>query len=82
MLIVYPFAFLTGAFGFNVAAATSRNRELRTVSNYLIPTGVAAGLLAAAAGKGGNGDSGHEAGDADAAAVELFRAGSGHARRC
>jgi nitrite reductase/ring-hydroxylating ferredoxin subunit/uncharacterized membrane protein len=50
MLIVYPFAFLTGAFGFNVAAAASRNRELGTVGNYLIPTGVAAGLLAAAAG--------------------------------
>jgi nitrite reductase/ring-hydroxylating ferredoxin subunit/uncharacterized membrane protein len=50
MLIVYPFAFLTGAFGFNLAAAASRNRELRSVSSYLIPTGVAAGLLAAAAG--------------------------------
>jgi nitrite reductase/ring-hydroxylating ferredoxin subunit/uncharacterized membrane protein len=50
MLIVYPFAFLTGAFAFNVAAAASRNRDLGTVTNYLIPTGVATGLLAAAAG--------------------------------
>ena len=37
-------------YGFNVAAAASRNRQLSTVSNYLIPTGVAAGLAAAAAG--------------------------------
>lgn len=50
MLIVYPFAFLTGAFGFNLAAAASRNRELETVSQYLIPAGVATGLAAAAAG--------------------------------
>jgi nitrite reductase/ring-hydroxylating ferredoxin subunit/uncharacterized membrane protein len=50
MLIVYPFAFLTGAFGFSVAAAASRNQDLRTVSNYLIPTGIAAGLVAAVPG--------------------------------
>jgi nitrite reductase/ring-hydroxylating ferredoxin subunit/uncharacterized membrane protein len=50
MLIVYPFAFLTGAFGFNAAAAASRNRELNTVGHYLVPTGVAAGLLAAIPG--------------------------------
>ena len=50
MLIVYPFAFLTGAFGFNLAAATSRNRELETVAKYLVPTGVATGLAAATAG--------------------------------
>lgn len=50
MLIVYPFAFLTGAFGFSVAAAASRNRELEVVPRYLIPTGVVTGLAAAAAG--------------------------------
>ncbi len=50
MLIVYPFAFLTGAFGFNLAAAASRNRELEGVSQYLIPAGVATGLAAAVAG--------------------------------
>jgi nitrite reductase/ring-hydroxylating ferredoxin subunit/uncharacterized membrane protein len=50
MLIVYPFAFLTGAFAFSVAAAASRNRDLRTVANYLVPTGVAAGLVAAVPG--------------------------------
>ncbi len=50
MLIVYPFAFLTGAFGFNAAAAATRNRELNTVGNYLVPTGIAAGLLAAVPG--------------------------------
>jgi nitrite reductase/ring-hydroxylating ferredoxin subunit/uncharacterized membrane protein len=49
-LTVYPFAFLTGAFGFDVAAAASKNRELEIVSRYLIPAGVAAGLAAAAAG--------------------------------
>jgi nitrite reductase/ring-hydroxylating ferredoxin subunit/uncharacterized membrane protein len=50
MLIVYPFAFLTGAFGFSLAAAASKNRELHTVSNYLIPAGVMAGLAAAVPG--------------------------------
>jgi len=50
MLIVYPFAFLTGAFGFSAAAAASRNRSLRTVADHLVPTGIAAGLLAAVPG--------------------------------
>jgi nitrite reductase/ring-hydroxylating ferredoxin subunit/uncharacterized membrane protein len=50
MLIPYPFAFLTGGWGFAVAAAMSRNRDLATVSRYLIPTGVAAGMLAAIPG--------------------------------
>ena len=50
MLIVYPFAFLTGAFGFSLAGRFSRNRELSAVPNYLIPAGVAAGLVAAVPG--------------------------------
>jgi nitrite reductase/ring-hydroxylating ferredoxin subunit/uncharacterized membrane protein len=50
MLIVYPFAFLTGAFGFSVAAAARRNRELRTVADHLVPAGIATGLLAAVPG--------------------------------
>jgi nitrite reductase/ring-hydroxylating ferredoxin subunit/uncharacterized membrane protein len=50
MLVVYPFAFLTGAFGFRAAAAASRNKDLNTVADYLVPTGVAAGLLAAVPG--------------------------------
>jgi len=50
MLIVYPFAFLTGAFGFSAAAAASRNRDLRAVADHLVPTGIAAGLLAALPG--------------------------------
>lgn len=50
MLIVYPFAFLTGAFGFNAAAAATKSGDLREVANRLIPTGVAAGLLAAIPG--------------------------------
>jgi nitrite reductase/ring-hydroxylating ferredoxin subunit/uncharacterized membrane protein len=50
MLIVYPFAFLTGAFGFSLAAAARRNRDLQTVSDYLIPAGIASGLVAAVPG--------------------------------
>jgi nitrite reductase/ring-hydroxylating ferredoxin subunit/uncharacterized membrane protein len=50
MLVVYPFAFLTGAFGFSVAAAARRNRDLRTVADYLVPTGIATGLVAAVPG--------------------------------
>ena len=50
MLIVYPFAFLTGAFGFNVASATTRSSELRTVADRLVPAGIVAGLLAAVPG--------------------------------
>jgi uncharacterized membrane protein len=50
MLVVYPFAFLTGAFGFNLAATASRNRELAGVANRLIPAGLAAGVLAAVPG--------------------------------
>lgn len=49
-LIVYPFAFLTGAFGFNLAATASRSRELRTVADHLVPAGIAAGLVAAVPG--------------------------------
>jgi uncharacterized membrane protein len=37
MLIPFPFAFLTGAWGFRVAAAFSENRDLKTVSRYLVP---------------------------------------------
>jgi nitrite reductase/ring-hydroxylating ferredoxin subunit/uncharacterized membrane protein len=50
MLIVYPFAFLTGAFGFNVVAAATRRRDLADVSQRLVSTGIAAGLLAAVPG--------------------------------
>lgn len=50
MAIVYPFAFLTGAFGFNAAATMSRNRDLKTVADHLVPAGIAAGLLAAVPG--------------------------------
>jgi nitrite reductase/ring-hydroxylating ferredoxin subunit/uncharacterized membrane protein len=50
MLIPYPFAFLTGGWGFGVAAAVTGNKDLATVSRYLIPAGVAAGLLAAVPG--------------------------------
>ena len=50
MMIVYPFAFLTGAFGFSLAAAVSNRRDLRDVADRLVPTGVAAGLAAAVPG--------------------------------
>jgi nitrite reductase/ring-hydroxylating ferredoxin subunit/uncharacterized membrane protein len=50
MLIVYPFAFLTGAFAFNAAAAAAKHREWRLVADHLIPTGIAAGLVAAIPG--------------------------------
>jgi nitrite reductase/ring-hydroxylating ferredoxin subunit/uncharacterized membrane protein len=50
MLIPYPFAFLTGAWGFALAGAISRRRELTSVSRHLVPAGVAAGILAAVPG--------------------------------
>lgn len=50
MLIVYPFAFLTGAFGFSLAAVASKKRTLDEVAQHLIPTGIAAGLVAAVPG--------------------------------
>jgi nitrite reductase/ring-hydroxylating ferredoxin subunit/uncharacterized membrane protein len=50
MLIVYPFAFLTGSFGFSATAAASGNRELQKVSDHLVPTGVVAALFAAIPG--------------------------------
>jgi nitrite reductase/ring-hydroxylating ferredoxin subunit/uncharacterized membrane protein len=50
MLIPFPFAFLTGGWGFGVAAALTGRDELRTVARYLVPTGVASGLAAAVPG--------------------------------
>jgi nitrite reductase/ring-hydroxylating ferredoxin subunit/uncharacterized membrane protein len=50
MIVPYPFAFLTGGWAFGVAAALRRSTDLRTVAHYLVPTGIAAGLLAAAPG--------------------------------
>ena len=50
MLIPFPFAFLAGGWGYGVAAAISKNQDLTTVSRYLVPTGVAAGLVAAVPG--------------------------------
>lgn len=50
MLVVYPFAFLTGAFGFNAAAAASGRRDLADVAQHLLPAGIAAGLAAAVPG--------------------------------
>lgn len=50
MLIPFPFAFLTGGWGFGVAAALSGRDELRTVARHLVPAGVVAGLVAAVPG--------------------------------
>ena len=50
MLIVYPFAFLTGAFAFTAVAAATKKRDLRDVAGHLLPAGIAAGLTAAVPG--------------------------------
>ena len=50
MLVPFPFAFLTGAWGFALAGAISKRRELTSVSRHLVPAGVAAGVLAAVPG--------------------------------
>lgn len=50
MLIVYPFAFLSGAFGFGLAGAATGRRDLTQVARYLVPAGVGAGLAAAVPG--------------------------------
>jgi len=50
MLIPFPFVFLSGGWGFRVAAAISGNDELKTVSRYLVPAGLVAGLVAAVPG--------------------------------
>jgi nitrite reductase/ring-hydroxylating ferredoxin subunit/uncharacterized membrane protein len=50
MLIPFPFAFLTGAWGFGLAGAVSGRKDLTTVWRYLVPTGIAAGLAAAVPG--------------------------------
>lgn len=50
MLVSYPLAFLTGGWGFGVAGALTKQPELTTVSRYLVPAGIAAGLLAAVPG--------------------------------
>jgi nitrite reductase/ring-hydroxylating ferredoxin subunit/uncharacterized membrane protein len=50
MLIVYPFAFLTGAFGFGLAGALMRRRNWREVGDTLVPVGIASGLVAAVPG--------------------------------
>jgi nitrite reductase/ring-hydroxylating ferredoxin subunit/uncharacterized membrane protein len=49
-LIVYPFAFLTGAFGFNLGASILRRDDWRLVADRLVPAGVTAGLAAAIPG--------------------------------
>lgn len=50
MLIPFPFAFLTGGWVFGVAGALLKSRDLTTVWRHLVPTGVAAGLVAAVPG--------------------------------
>src|SRR5439155_11029082 len=40
----------TGGWGFGVAAAVSGNEDLKTVSRYLVPAGLVAGLVAAVPG--------------------------------
>jgi nitrite reductase/ring-hydroxylating ferredoxin subunit/uncharacterized membrane protein len=50
MLIPFPFAFLSGGWGFRVAAAMTGNDDLKTDSRYLVPAGLVAGLIAAVPG--------------------------------
>ena len=50
MMIPFPFVFLTGGWGFGVAAAASGSEDLKTVSRYLVPAGLVAGLIAAVPG--------------------------------
>jgi nitrite reductase/ring-hydroxylating ferredoxin subunit/uncharacterized membrane protein len=50
MIVPFPFVFLTSAWGFGVAGEVSGSKDLKTVSRYLVPTGLAAGLLAAVPG--------------------------------
>jgi len=50
MLVSFPFAFLTGAFLFNVAGRWFRKPELGQTGQHLTAAGVGAGLLAAVPG--------------------------------
>lgn len=50
MLISYPFAFLTGAWGFGVAGALAKRDDLTLVARHLVPAGIVAGLAAAIPG--------------------------------
>jgi nitrite reductase/ring-hydroxylating ferredoxin subunit/uncharacterized membrane protein len=49
-LVSYPFAFLTGAFAFGLAARATRRRDLQIVADRLVPAGLVAGVAAASAG--------------------------------
>ena len=50
IVVPFPFVFLTGGWGFGVAAAVSGSEDLKTVSRYLVPAGLVAGLIAAVPG--------------------------------
>jgi nitrite reductase/ring-hydroxylating ferredoxin subunit/uncharacterized membrane protein len=50
MLIPFPFAFLSGGWAYGLAGALRRSRDFSTVASYLVPTGVAAGVMAAVPG--------------------------------
>ena len=50
MLIPFPFAFLTGAVAFDVAAWMTREQTFWTTGAYLIAAGIGMGLLAAVPG--------------------------------
>jgi uncharacterized membrane protein len=50
MLIVFPIAFFTGAFLFDILKATTGNVSFETTSGYLILAGIISGLIAAIPG--------------------------------
>jgi nitrite reductase/ring-hydroxylating ferredoxin subunit/uncharacterized membrane protein len=50
MLIPFPFAFLAGAFLFDLAGRITRNQDLSRTGRHLTAAGIGAGLLAAVPG--------------------------------
>lgn len=50
ILVTFPFAYLTGGFVAALAGAWLKRDGLTTVSRYLVPAGIAAGLAAAVPG--------------------------------
>lgn len=50
MLIPYPFAFLSGALGFRLAAAARRSQALEQTADHLRAAGIASAVVAAVPG--------------------------------
>src|SRR5581483_7412952 len=50
ILIAFPIAFLTGAFGFDILGTLRSNSYLWTTGGYLLVLGIASGFVAAVPG--------------------------------